>query len=79
LQSRSYKAPEVLFGSRDYDAFALDLWALGATLAELFCPLIETTNAASDDDDWRFSDDEDVPPPPPPKVRLHLSARIAST
>ncbi|KAG5643301.1 hypothetical protein DXG03_001228 [Asterophora parasitica] len=34
-----YRAPELLFGTRDYDAFALDLWSTGATLAEFFTPL----------------------------------------
>lgn len=31
-----YRAPELLFASREYDPFAVDLWALGATLAEFF-------------------------------------------
>lgn len=35
----SYRAPELLFGSRDYDPLAIDLWGLGATLAEFFTPL----------------------------------------
>ncbi|CAK9781361.1 kinase-like protein [Cutaneotrichosporon oleaginosum] len=31
-----YRAPELLFGPVTYDAAALDLWAAGATLAELY-------------------------------------------
>ncbi|KAG6916860.1 hypothetical protein DXG01_004841 [Tephrocybe rancida] len=34
-----YRAPELLFGTRDYDASALDLWSAGATFAEYFTPL----------------------------------------
>lgn len=36
---RPYRAPELIFASKDYDPQALDLWALGATLAEFFTPL----------------------------------------
>lgn len=31
-----YRAPELLFGSKAYDPFALDIWSLGATIAEFF-------------------------------------------
>jgi len=36
---RPYRAPELLFGVRKYDATAIDLWALGATFAEFFTTL----------------------------------------
>lgn len=36
---RAYRAPELIFASRDYDPFAIDLWALGCTIADLFRPL----------------------------------------
>jgi serine/threonine protein kinase len=57
--SRPYRAPELLFGSRDYDPFALDLWALGTVIAEFYTPLqqVPTSPASSrsgsplDDDD----------------------------
>lgn len=51
VDSRPYRAPELLFGTRDYDPFALDLWALAATLAEFFTPfgLPEPSSPASDD------------------------------
>ena len=34
-----YRAPELLFGPRTYDAFAIDMWSLGATFAEFFTAL----------------------------------------
>lgn len=34
-----YRAPELLFGPKSYNAFAADLWSLGTTLSELFTPL----------------------------------------
>lgn len=44
-----------MFASRDYDPFAIDLWALGCTLSELFRPFAspktETATAADDSDD----------------------------
>lgn len=36
---RPYRTPELLFGEQSYDPPALDLWAVGATLAEFFTPL----------------------------------------
>ncbi|KAJ8085199.1 hypothetical protein AAF712_003501 [Marasmius tenuissimus] len=35
-----YRAPELLFGTRSYNAFAIDRWSLGCTLAEFFTPLV---------------------------------------
>ncbi|GAA5883081.1 hypothetical protein JCM3774_000572 [Rhodotorula dairenensis] len=35
----AYRAPELIFASRDYDRFAIDSWALGCTIADLFRPL----------------------------------------
>ena len=44
-----------MFASRDYNPFAIDLWALGCTLSELFrsfaLPKTETETAADDSDD----------------------------
>ncbi|KAF8707322.1 hypothetical protein AX14_013616 [Amanita brunnescens Koide BX004] len=34
-----YRAPELLFGPKSYNAFAADMWSLGTTLSELFTPL----------------------------------------
>lgn len=52
--ARPYRAPELLFGARKYDAMACDLWSLGATFAEFFTTLHR--RAISDD----YGDDNDV-------------------
>lgn len=52
--SGPYRAPELLFGARNYDATACDLWALGATFAEFFTTLHR--HALADD----FDEDEDA-------------------
>ncbi|KAF8661425.1 hypothetical protein AX16_001343 [Volvariella volvacea WC 439] len=61
-----YRAPELLFGSRTYNPFAIDMWSLGATMAEFFTPLrLGRANEADDDDDehstehFPGSDDDD--------------------
>ncbi|KAF9237096.1 kinase-like protein [Melanogaster broomeanus] len=51
-----YRAPELLFGPRTYDAFAIDAWSLGATLAELFTPL--RLLGDEDDDDVGFPESD---------------------
>jgi len=51
-----YRAPELLFGTRCYDANATDLWSLGATLAEFLTPLRLRISDPDDDDD---DDDDD--------------------
>ncbi|KAL8279439.1 hypothetical protein RQP46_008251 [Phenoliferia psychrophenolica] len=51
-----YRAPELLFTARTYDPPALDLWALGATLAELFRPIVAPPPPTDDSD----SDPEDA-------------------
>ena len=47
-----YRAPELLFGPRTYDAFAIDTWSLGVTFAEFFTSL---RLQADDEDDEDFS------------------------
>lgn len=63
-----YRAPELLFGPKTYDAFATDMWSLGAMFAEFFRPLKEQLD---DGDEWDDECDEepeevehqgDVPP-----------------
>ncbi|KAH9010905.1 kinase-like protein [Lactarius hengduanensis] len=49
--SRPYRAPELLFGARKYDAMACDLWSLGATFAELFTTLHRRAISDGLDDD----------------------------
>lgn len=48
---RPYRAPELLFGARKYDATACDLWALGATFAEFFTTLHRRPLSNDFDDD----------------------------
>ncbi|KAF9078777.1 kinase-like domain-containing protein [Rhodocollybia butyracea] len=43
-----YRAPELLFGIRSYDAYAIDLWSLGTVFAEFFTKLVPS----STDDDY---------------------------
>ncbi|KAF5352566.1 hypothetical protein D9756_006173 [Leucocoprinus leucothites] len=47
ISTGGYRAPELLFGSRNYDPFAVDRWSFGATLASFFTPL----RLVSPDDD----------------------------
>ncbi|KAK0185157.1 kinase-like protein, partial [Armillaria mellea] len=44
-----YRAPELLFGARAYDPYAVDMWSLGCTFAEFFTPLLPEEE---DDDDY---------------------------
>lgn len=48
---RPYRAPELLFGVRKYDATACDLWALGTTFAEFFTTLHRRHLSSDFDDD----------------------------
>lgn len=56
---RPYRAPELLFGTTDYDACAIDLWSTGAVLAEFFTPLRLRKSYEYDDDDWPPDEDEE--------------------
>jgi serine/threonine protein kinase len=62
---RPYRAPELLFGTRSYDPFAIDLWSFGATFAEFFTPLclLDSDHAAFDDEE--SSNVEESQPPRP--------------
>lgn len=51
-----YRAPELLFGPRNYNAFAIDSWSLGATFAEFFTS-VRLFNPL-DDEDLDFEGDE---------------------
>lgn len=59
-----YRAPELLFGTRDYDALALDLWSAGATFAEFFTPLRMVPQEEDLDDGEEDQEDQDQPPKP---------------
>ncbi|KAI0275240.1 kinase-like domain-containing protein [Gloeopeniophorella convolvens] len=54
--SGPYRAPELLFGTRKYDATACDLWALGATFAEFFTTLHRRVVTSEFDDDEESGD-----------------------
>ncbi|KAL1749298.1 kinase-like domain-containing protein [Schizophyllum fasciatum] len=58
-----YRAPELLFGPRTYDAFAIDMWSLGATFAEFFTSM---SLYLEDEDGNLLSDDEGEEPSRPP-------------
>ncbi|KAG2138005.1 kinase-like protein [Suillus clintonianus] len=51
-----YRAPELLFGPRNYDAFTIDSWSLGATFAEFFTSV--RLFHPFDDEDFDFGGDE---------------------
>ncbi|BGP66068.1 hypothetical protein NBRC10512_001594 [Rhodotorula toruloides] len=70
----SYRAPELVFASRDYDAPAIDLWATAVTLAECFTPLDYPTpqSPGSEDSFQRYYRQHATPPPPPELQRKTL-------
>ncbi|KAM0791890.1 hypothetical protein ACM66B_004145 [Microbotryomycetes sp. NB124-2] len=40
IGTQPYRAPELVFASRNYEAQAVDIWALGTTLAEFLLPVV---------------------------------------
>ncbi|GAA5992412.1 hypothetical protein JCM5350_000971 [Sporobolomyces pararoseus] len=55
-----YRAPELVFAAKTYDPFAIDLWALAATIAEMFRPFTspDPPSPSSQEDEYddpRFS------------------------
>ncbi|GAA5985763.1 hypothetical protein JCM10908_007104 [Rhodotorula pacifica] len=67
----AYRAPELIFGSRTYDPFALDLWALGCTLSDLFRPLSlpSPPSPPSSEDSFERAYRQHATPEPEPKLR----------
>ena len=55
------RSPELLFGPRTYDARAIDLWSLGATLASLFTSIQVTYAHPDEDDDYDYDSFEEGP------------------
>jgi serine/threonine protein kinase len=81
LRSRPYRAPELLFGPRTYNAFAIDSWSLGATFAEFFTS-VRLYNPL-DDEDFGFglredeqSDSGDESPPAKPAEPFIIPKRL---
>lgn len=68
--NRPYRAPELLFGANNYDAYATDLWSLGTLFAELFTPLRLTHSYGDEEDEYYDESDENEgegqPPSKPP-------------
>lgn len=68
-----YRAPELLFGSRNYDPNAIDLWSLGACFAEFFTPLrLYSDDIEPEDEDDEVGDGCDLPPLQPFIIPLDL-------
>jgi cyclin-dependent kinase 8/11 len=65
VSTGQYRAPELLFGPRNYDAFAIDSWSLGTTFAEFFTS-VRLFNPEDYDfeDDEQFDSDDDSPSKP---------------
>ncbi|TFK96934.1 kinase-like domain-containing protein [Pterulicium gracile] len=58
VSTGAYRAPELLFGTRAYDPFAVDLWSAGCLLAEFFTPL-KKHHPDGSEDSFADSDDEE--------------------
>ncbi|EJC98595.1 kinase-like protein [Fomitiporia mediterranea MF3/22] len=60
-----FRAPELLFGPKTYDACGTDLWSLGCTIAHFFTPIQLHRNLYIDDendeDEQAWSNDDDKP------------------
>ena len=59
---RAYRAPELLFGTREYDPPSIDIWSVGATFAEFF-----TSLRLSSEEDEGDEECETQPDPGSPK------------
>ncbi|KAI6031117.1 hypothetical protein PISMIDRAFT_441238 [Pisolithus microcarpus 441] len=74
VSTGAYRAPELLFGPRSYDAFAIDRWSLGVTFAEFFTPIRlcsgeqDDVNTFTDTDSDSESDSDEPPAPPEPFI-----------
>ncbi|KAI1790909.1 kinase-like protein [Ganoderma leucocontextum] len=64
-----YRAPELLFGARDYNAYAIDLWSMGAVLAEFFTPL-RLRKCYADEDEWYEDEDDNESDSDGPSAKL---------
>ncbi|KAI6024578.1 hypothetical protein EDC04DRAFT_2899955 [Pisolithus marmoratus] len=74
----AYCAPELLFGPRSYDAFAIDRWSLGVTFAEFFIPIRLRSDEQDAIDTFIDPDSEsdaDEPPVPPEPFTMTKGVR----
>lgn len=76
--SRPYRAPEVVFASRSYDPAAIDLWALAATISELFRPFASPdstspSSSSEEDDPYQYSERAESRPVAPRRQSLFTS------
>lgn len=60
-----YRAPELLFSPRLYDAPAIDLWSAGVALAEFFRPAKPDTDSDSDEDEFHDAEMDPLDDPHP--------------
>lgn len=58
VSTGAYRAPELLFGPRSYDAFAIDRWSLGVTFAEFFTPSRLRSDEQDDMDTFTATDSD---------------------
>ncbi|KAJ7083356.1 CMGC/CDK protein kinase, partial [Mycena belliarum] len=65
VSTGAYRAPELLFGTREYDATAIDIWSVGTVLAEFFSPF-----RLSCEDDVQSAQAGDPPFVVPPGLRV---------
>ncbi|KAJ7144836.1 kinase-like domain-containing protein [Mycena crocata] len=69
VSTGAYRAPELLFGTRAYDAVAIDMWSVGTVLAEMFSAL----RLCSEDDGEEEVYSAQAGDPPfvvPPRLRV---------
>lgn len=56
--SSAYRAPELMYNLKQYDAVATDLWSLGVLIALFFAPLRLTLEESDSDGDSDFSNED---------------------
>jgi cyclin-dependent kinase 8/11 len=65
MNDRRWRAPELLFSPTTYDAFALDLWSIGAVFTEMFV-FVPVPDCDDEDEDEEQDPLEDGGPIRPP-------------
>ncbi|KAJ7146425.1 kinase-like domain-containing protein [Mycena epipterygia] len=72
VSTGAYRAPELLFGTRAYDAAAIDMWSVGTVLAEMFSTLRLCCDGEDDVDEEPVYSAQagDAPFVVPPRLRV---------